>query len=270
MRSRYMKLYDNLSDGEKYKLIKKEYEDGLNSFAEIAKAHGTYPNKIRRDAIKLKIKIRDKSEAQKTALKVGRHKHPTKGTQRSESTKQKIGEGLLNAWDNISESELDNRRKKARDNWNKLSDDDKANIIHKANLAVRKSSDEGSKLEKFLLAELLNDGFRVDFHKEQFLVTTKLQIDLFLPTMNVAIEVDGPSHFEPIWGEDTLKKNIKYDNKKSGLITGKGLVLIRIKQNKDFSNARAALIYQKLKIELDKIKIKFPEPDNRHIEIGDE
>lgn len=265
-----MKLYDNLSDTEKYKLIKKEYEENLSSFAEIAKTHGTYPNKIRRDAIKLKIKIRDKSEAQKTALKVGRHKHPTKGTQRSESTKQKIGEGLLNAWDNISAAELDSRKQKARDNWNKLSDDEKANIIHKANLAVRKSSDEGSKLEKFLLSQLLSDGFRVDFHKEQFLVTTKLQIDLFLPTMNVAIEVDGPSHFEPIWGEDTLQKNVKYDNKKNGLITGKGLVLIRIKQNKDFSNARALLIYQKLKVELDKIKVKFPEPDNRYIELGDE
>ena len=93
---------------------------------------------------------------------------------------------------------------------------------------------------------MIKDSYKVDFHKEQTLSNTKLQIDLFLPSMNIAIEVDGPSHFEPVWGDDSLKRNKKYDNKKEGLITGKGWHLIRIKQQKDFSKSRADLIYIEL------------------------
>jgi very-short-patch-repair endonuclease len=115
-----------------------------------------------------------------------------------------------------------------------------------ANEAVRATSKTGSKLEKYLLQKLLADGYKVDFHKEQTLLNTKLQIDLFLPTHNIAIEVDGPSHFEPVWGDDSLNRNKKYDAKKEGLITGKGWGLIRIKQTKDFSKSRADVIYTRL------------------------
>jgi very-short-patch-repair endonuclease len=64
--------------------------------------------------------------------------------------------------------------------------------------------------------------------------------------MNIAIEVDGPSHFEPVWGDDSLKRNKKYDSKKEGLIIGKGWHLIRIKQTKDFSKSRADRLYTEL------------------------
>mgnify|MGYP003325369255 CR=1 FL=1 len=119
-------------------------------------------------------------------------------------------------------------------------------MLQKANLAVRESSKKGSKLEHFLLNKLINNGYKVDFHKEQFLVNTKLQIDLFLPKLNIAIEVDGPSHFSPVWGEEVLKRNIAYDQKKSGLIIGRGYSLIRVKQIKDFSNTRAEIVGNKL------------------------
>ena len=109
-----------------------------------------------------------------------------------------------------------------------------------------KMENNNSKLEKFILTQLLKDGYRVDFHKEQMLSNTKLQVDLFLPTINLAIEIDGPSHFAPIWGQDALTKNQKYDEKKNGLLIGKGLSLIRIKQTKDFSKTRANIIYTKL------------------------
>jgi very-short-patch-repair endonuclease len=109
----------------------------------------------------------------------------------------------------------------------------------------------------------------VDFHKEQTLSNTKLQIDIFIPSLNVAIEIDGPSHFLPVWGDDTLQKNIKYDNKKTGLVLGKGCALIRIKQTRDFSNARAEILWEKLSEILSSIKTKFPNPQDRLINIGD-
>ena len=166
---------------------------------------------------------------------------------RTEETKQKIGNAVMSSWDKLSLKEKQQRQQQSKLQWDNLDEEDKKHRLNLAHQAVRHSSKTGSKLEKFLLNRLLADGYSVDFHKEQILSNTKLQIDLFLPKLNIAIEVDGPSHFLPVWGEDTLKKNIEYDRKKNGLIIGKGLKLIRIKQLHDFSVARANCTYDKLK-----------------------
>lgn len=260
-----MRNYNEYSEAEKQSLLEKYYIKDQLSIQQIAAMYHLYPNKIRRDLKKYNIEIRTKSAAQKNALKKGTHQHPTKGKKRSEETKQKIGESIIKSWEDMDEAKLIARKNKAKQLWEKRSEDEKANILHKANLAVRESSKSGSKLEHFLLNRLIDSGYKVDFHKEQFLVNTKLQIDLFLPELNIAIEVDGPSHFSPVWGEEVLKRNIAYDQKKSGLILGRGYALIRVKQLKDFSNTRAELVSQKL-IEA----IKTVDTNNRNIEIGDE
>lgn len=246
--------YNNMSDKDKKEFIVNEYEINQKSFNDIAKLGNTYANKIRRDAIKFKINIRNKSEAQKNALETGKTSHPTKGKSRPPSTKQKIGMKVLQSWENLSDKQLEQRKTMARTNWESKSDDEKEFILKQANAAVRESSKTGSKLEKFLFKELLSCGLGVEFHKEQSILNTRLQIDLFVPNLNLAIEVDGPSHFEPVWGEDALKRNKKYDNKKTGLIIGKGLFLIRIKQSKEFSKSRATLVLDKLKSAIEDIK----------------
>jgi very-short-patch-repair endonuclease len=262
-------LYSDLNDIEKTNILTDLYTKQNKSFADIAEMYGTYANKIRRDAKRLSINIRTKSEAQKNALSTGKHKHPTKGKVRDDDTKQKIGMSVLKSWDSLSQQEIDARKEKARIAWESLDEDTKENILQKANKAVRDASKTGSKLEKFLFKALISDGHKAEFHKEQVLVNTKLQIDIFLPTINTAIEVDGPSHFEPVWGDESLKRNKKYDNKKTGLILGRGWVLIRIKQTKDFSESRGLLIYQELSSVLDSIKKQFPDTNNRIIELGD-
>jgi very-short-patch-repair endonuclease len=261
--------YDTLSKEEKIALLKTEYESNKNSFRDIAVKYDTYANKLRRDAIKYEIPIRSKSEAQKEALSSGKITHPTKGKQRSELVKSKIGQSVMKSWESLDEAGLNDRKLKAKNNWEKLDEEQKSYMLNQANLAVRESSKNGSKLEKHLLNKLLADGYNVDFHKEQHLLNTKLQIDLFLPQDNIAIEVDGPSHFEPVWGAEALNRNQKYDNKKTGLILGKGLVLIRIAQTRDYSKARADKIYQDLKIHIDNIRSSFPAQDNRLIKIGE-
>lgn len=238
--------YDSLRDLDKKNILEDLYIKQKLSFANIAKKYNTYANKLRRDAIKFNVKIRDKSEAQSNAIQTGSHKHPTKGQERSETTKSKIGNSVMKSWDKLSEAELTDRKNKSRDRWESLDDDTKNNILKMANNAVRETSKTGSKLEKYLMSRLLEDGYKVDFHKEQTLLNTKLQIDLFLSGDNIAIEVDGPSHFAPVWGNESLSRNKKYDAKKEGLILGKGWRLIRIKQTKDFSKSRAEMIYSKL------------------------
>ena len=110
-----------------------------------------------------------------------------------------------------------------------------------------------SSLTNFIALMIILLGYFSPIYKEQILSNTKLQIDLFLPTMNIALEVDGPSHFLPVWGDDVLARNQKYDKKKTGLIIGKGLKLIRIKQTHDFSKSRASVLYSKLVKAIDKI-----------------
>ena len=263
--------YDDLVDNDKRDIIIEYYINHQKSLGDIAKKFNTYANKIRRDAIRLKIPLRDKSQAQKNALKNGSHKHPTKGTNRSDLTKDKIGKSLIESWNNMEDGAKKARQQKAKIAWESKTDDEKANMLKRANLAVRETSKVGSKLEKFLLNELIKLGLRPEFHKEQPLANTKLQIDIYLPTISTAIEIDGPSHFLPVWGEDALNKNKNYDNKKTGLILGKGMFLIRIKQTKDFSPTRAKLIFNKLDrilkdIQDSKLKNSYK---NKTIEIGD-
>jgi very-short-patch-repair endonuclease len=250
-------LYKDYDDIGKKALLQKLYVLEKKSFQEIAEQYDTYPNKIRRDAIKFKIKPRDKSDAQKNALTTGKHKHPTKGTKRSEDTKTKIGQKIIEQWENMTNKDKNLRKQKAKEIWDNLTEDEQKQRLISANKAVRNSSKIGSKLEHYILKSLLKDGFKVEFHKEQILSNTKLQLDLFLPTMDIAIEIDGPSHFLPVWGEDSLQRNKKYDDKKSGLILGKGLKLIRIKQTHDFSKTRAFQVYKNLKVILDNTKTTF-------------
>lgn len=238
--------YDKLNNDEKKALISREYIINKKSFAVIAKENGTYSNKVRRDAKKLGIEIRTKSEAQKNALDKNIVSHPTKGRSRTAEEKQKIGLGIHEAWSSLSPDEKRKRQVTASTLWSKLSDDEKANRQTAAHQAIRLTSKVGSKLEKFLLEQLIESGYKVEFHKEQMLSNTKLQIDIYLPDLTTAIEVDGPSHFYPVWGQDALNRNQNYDNKKTGLIIGRGMKLIRIKQNHDFSPTRGLLIFQKL------------------------
>jgi very-short-patch-repair endonuclease len=258
-----------MNEKKREETIRNLYQKQNMSFAEIANELKTYANKIRRDAIKFKIPIRDKSEAQKLVLKTGKTKHPTKGKKRTEQTKEKIGNSVMNSWSNLSEKDKKKRKEGAKKQWEAMIQEQKENMLKLANQAVREASKTGSKLEKFIFNGLIKNGYKTDFHKEQNLLNTKLQIDIFLPELNTAIEVDGPSHFLPVWGENTLARNIKYDNKKTGLLLGKGCVIIRVKQTHDFSVSRAKQILSKIIGYLENIKKKYPEPDKRTIEIGD-
>ena len=74
------------------------------------------------------------------------------------------------------------------------------------------------------------------------------ELDIFLPEINAAIEVDGPTHYDPIFGEEKLKKIQERDEIKNKLCDEKGILLIRIKLPKN-SN----LYYTVLKQELNEV-----------------
>jgi|TARA_R110002051_G_C8630251_1_gene484663 very-short-patch-repair endonuclease len=250
------------------KYLFREYVTKKRSFSSIAEEMGTYPNKIRRAAISMGIIPRDKSSAQKEALGSGRHKHPTKGTRRSSQTKEKISNSVYDNWQLMDSKERDRRSKMAQKQWEQMTEEQRKNLLIVSNRAIRKASKEGSKLEKFILESLTIEGYRVEFHKERALLNEKLEIDLFIPELSVAIEVDGPSHFEPVWGQQAFERTQSSDRQKSGLVLSMGLVLIRIKHTKGLSEKYKRETLADLKVELEKIKKEFPK-EERFIEIGE-
>jgi very-short-patch-repair endonuclease len=244
------------------------YTEESKSTYEIAEAMSTYPNKIRRTLIKHGIKIKSKSEAQKNALKSGKAKIPTQGKKRTLQERVKISNGLQTRWENISDADYKKHVKKARDRWNSMSTQEKNNMSQSAIQAIQKAGKEGSKLERYIREELSQYGFNVEYHKKNIIPNENLEIDMYLPDIGAIIEVDGPSHFLPIWGEDKLRKQIKADENKTGLILSKGLMIIRIKNLADsVSLASKEKLKDRLIKLLDSVKVKFPNQSERYIEI---
>lgn len=249
------------------KEITEGYEAGKSTH-QLAKELDTYPAKISRAMKKLGIKPRSKSEAQTQALASGRHKHPTKGTKHSLETRIKISEAVSSAWDEIDEAERERRKQVAKDLWDAMPDSQKEALRKAATAAVREAAVKGSKMELFLEKHLRGEGYDVILHETKLLQNDKLEIDLFLPSLSVAIEVDGPGHFYPIYGQDKLNKQMKADADKAGLILANGMCIIRIKHLvKNLTEKNKREVAEAVTNELEKIEKKFPERKDRYIEV---
>jgi very-short-patch-repair endonuclease len=248
-------------------IVKMYVEDKASPYV-IAKKYNTYPNKIRRLLQKLGIPLNDKSIAQKNAIQSGRTKHPTKGKKRPEKVKEKISETVSISWKNISEKERQKRVDKARQQWYNMTEEERNNLRNLAAEAVRRAAKDGSKLENFIAEKLNENGFDVIFHKKGLIPNDNLEVDIFIPSINTAIEIDGPTHFLPIWGEENLQKHINADSKKSGLLINYGFCIIRIRNTiKSISEKNKRDIFNKIFETLTKIKRKFPPKNKRYIEL---
>jgi len=245
----------------------KQYRSNKSTY-EIAKDLGTYPNKIRRILIKNGEEVRDKSKAQTVALQTGRHKHPTKGKKRTDEEKIKISDGMALHWETMDEEERNHRISLAKRQWEEMSDVERDNLRRSAAQAVRLASREGSKSEKFLREGLTDAGYDVIFHKKGLIPNQNLEIDLFIPELKTAVEVDGPAHFFPIWGEANLNHHIKADAEKNGLLLAMGYVVIRVKHlTKNISNKTQRNLLAAVSEQLTQIRDEFPGKSKRFIEL---
>lgn len=234
-------------------ILLSSYKAGESTYV-IAEKLQTNASRVRRALKFLGIQLRDKSEAQALVLETGRSDHPTKGTRRDEATKIKISEKIVKSWESLSQDERERRSEMAKEQWNDMTEQEKQALIDSAHEAVRLAAKEGSKMEKYLQIELEKAGFACNIHMKGLIVNSNLELDFFLPDLMTAIEVDGPSHFLPIWGEEKLKKNMKADAEKSGLILNAGYNLIRVKvlkattSNKLFRDCASKVIAQLKKL----------------------
>tara|TARA_Y100000385_G_C12915581_1_gene560177 strand:- start:145 stop:909 length:765 start_codon:yes stop_codon:yes gene_type:complete len=248
------------------KTVIRLYNEEDCSTYEIAKKLDTYPNKIRRTLKKHKIPLKDKSQAQRIALQKGRSSHPTEGKKRSLEERVKISQSLENYWGDMSDLEKKRRAKQAKDNWQNMSASQRESMRSKGIAAIRAAAKEGSKLEKFFEKRLTEAGFRVQLHK-LLIPSENLEIDLYIPGLETIIEVDGPSHFLPIWGQDKLDKQINADLRKTGTLLTKGYVVIRVKSLGQESVAKREQMIESVINILNKLKTKKPNRKNRFIEV---
>jgi very-short-patch-repair endonuclease len=245
-----------------------DYESGL-SFHKISKKHGISTRQVNNILNAHSIKIRTNSEAQKLSLQQGRP-HPTKGKKRSAKVKKKISEKVFKNWCNKPPEYKDKVRSRAKKQWQDKTDQEKYEFQQAAHKAILKTAKDGSKLERELYRDLTFCGYKVEYHKEQLIANQRMQLDLFLPKQMIAVEVDGPSHFDPIWGYDSLQKNQSADNEKNGLLLTSGFVIIRVKNTrKNYSQISRRQATQKIIDAIKECEREWPPLEKRiiHLEI---
>lgn len=205
----------------------RDYNKGKSTY-QLAEEYGTYPNKIRRVLIKNGVEMRSRSDAQSNALEKGRHKHPTKGTERSEETRLKISGAMVEYFSGLSDSERQKIVDKQKKIWYNKPKAERDKFIQMGADAIRDSRNNGSKMEKMILQLLKDEGYHPVYHDNNIVPNRKLEVDISIPTKRIVIEIDGPSHFFPIWGEEKLQKQQKFDNDKNAILTKAGFEVIRI------------------------------------------
>jgi len=251
----------------KDKIIRMYVEEGRSSY-EVAEALNTYSTKVLRALDFLGVERRSYSKAQTNSIKQGRTEHPTKGKKLKEEHKQKIGTKRAKAWANMPAEERQRLSQIGKDLWKQKPESEKEEMRRMAMEAVREASKMGSKTERHLNNSLTSSGYSVVFHKSDLVFGSKLEVDLFLPELKTAIEIDGPGHFLPIWGEEKLQKQQSADIIKQGILIDHGYVVLRIRQiDKSISMTRMNSLLEVVLAELAKIKKKFPSKKKRLIEI---
>jgi very-short-patch-repair endonuclease len=243
------------------------YNDQKKSASQLAKEFGVGESRMRRALKYLGVEMRSYSEAQKIALESGNAEHPTKGKKLSKETIDKISESQSKCWREFSEEEMDAYRKLKKEQWANMTDSAKAELQRKAHIAIRESSEIGSKTERYVSGRLEEEGYGVIVHARN-LLNQALEVDMFIPELRTAIEIDGPSHFMNIWGEEKLRKQQSADAQKEGLLLKNGFVLIRVRQlDKTVSAKKMKDIYEIVLAKLREIEEAFPPEGKRLIEL---
>ena len=207
--------------------MRNDYDSGL-SVAEVAKKYKRSQSTVNRLFKKLGVKIRSASEAQKLALSSGRSKNPTAGIGHSTTAKVNMSEKAANRWARITDAEREKFKETARKRWAKLSESEKREMLRLAGVALKRVATEGSEIEQYLEQGLLGLNFMVQKHVKNFM-GGQYEIDILLKDEGVAVELDGPHHFLPIFGEERLEKTMKFDAAKNGTLISMGLAIIRVK-----------------------------------------
>lgn len=231
----------------------KLYNDGV-SLRKLSEKYGVTIGRLKRTLAKHGIGIRNKSEQQTFDYENGIRKRLT--GKKDEATKVKISNTLASYWKNLSLEKRAEFAQKSREAWYNLDIDKVEEMREKAWAALRKTAEQGSRLEHYIVDHLRKDGYEVQTHITNLIPNEKLEVDILIPAYRIAIEVDGPAHFMPIWGEKRLNKTRSADTRKNGLLLGNNYSILRIKcLHTNISEYILRSCYEISKQELENMKV---------------
>lgn len=217
-----LKSYLYSAEGRVFLL--KAYSDEGRSTYSIAEELGCYPQLVRRAMVHHKIPLRNRGEAQKLALEKGRQKIPTQGRARTEDERRRISESQTRAWRDAGPELVEEYSRRAREQWARLGEQERQAQLEASRRRMAQAHD-GSRLERFLRVSLKNLGYPVDFRT----VREGALVDILIENHHVAIQVDGPPHFLPIFGEDRLAATMASDKERDEALLKAGYSVIRVR-----------------------------------------
>ena len=127
-------------------------------------------------------------------------------------------------------SDIQAQRAEALKNWR---DNNPEDFYEKCTRAMHKTWTSKPEKKLTAFAKSINPFFKgnqqIKSAKHFFInKTSSKQIDILDKENKIIIELDGPHHFEPIFGDDKLKAVQKKDKELDSFCLDKGYVLIRI------------------------------------------
>lgn len=104
--------------------------------------------------------------------------------------------------------------------------------------------------KRSLLEQRLGDHIKNSYPNLKFIINDReelkgLELDFYFPTINFAIEVNGPAHFTPIYGDESLIRTQKHDIIKKTMCAKKRIRLLEITDKIDYNDDNSNEIFEK-------------------------
>lgn len=213
------------------------------------------------------IKSRNKSEAQKNFL--NKNDHQRQGSTHDDSSKKSISDSMRTLYESEEGDAIRDKISQARiDEWAEKSDEEKASILLQLKNANRAaaSSGEGSKFENFIAEKLKEHGYTVDQRATYATPGKDYHVDIALAKEKLIIEIDGPTHWSAIYGEEELVKVQAKDKRKDDALHLLGWHVLRVQDNSgSCSRARWRRVFDKVQHVINNYTKKNKKPKTHYM-----
>jgi len=236
-------------------LLNEFFEVKKMSTYEIAVELNTDQWRIRNALLYYGFQMRSKKEACQLLYDQGKRESPTKGTKRSEETKEKIGKTLSKKYDELDESQKKERSDRGKKYYNSLTEDEKKEFVLRGMKAINATSRSGSKFEKFVVDELGKNNIFSETQKTALIPNEDLRVDIYIRELLLCIEIDGPAHMIDVYNEpEKFKKRQERDREKNGLLTQFGYRVMRVRHIQKMSKTKMLLAFERILQKIEDIK----------------